>query len=107
MIDVTLQPFQVGLEVPSEEQLAEGANALRANFTIGAVLPITMGPGQPPIPVPLGQLHIPLNREQAISLGESLIKEAERLPKESNIITANNIGEVDQMARFTEGLRGN
>lgn len=105
MIDAIIQPLQIDLAVPTDEQIAEGANALQVNITFGAALPFGQ-PGQPPIALPLGVLRVPIIREQALSLGDKLKEEGERLPKPSALITANSLEGVDKVANFTDGLRG-
>lgn len=57
---------------------------LKVHLTVGQLFPVDSGDGSP-LQVPLGQLVFSLNKEAATQMGQKLLEEAEKMPKESDI----------------------
>lgn len=109
--DVTLNAGAPALGVPSQEQLDGGVPpAIEVIVPIALPLPISPGPGQPPLMMQAGVVRFELNKKAALDFFKKGLEETEKLPEEkptSKLVTAQSLDGVDQaaaeMQRFSDG----
>ncbi len=61
----------------------DGDGGLYVSMAVGMPLPISPGPGQPPMLLPVGQMKFPMARADAINLANAVLAAAEALPEEA------------------------
>lgn len=106
--EISIQPIDINLAVPSDADLEAGANALMIQVTMGMILPFQSGPGQPPIIAPLGIVKFPMAREQAEDLAVKLAEESQKLPKapsSSGLEVATSLEGIDKVQNFADKLK--
>ena len=87
--DVTITPINFQLQaVPNEKG---EATELQMVVMVGILLPFQQAPGQPPPVAPIGVVRVPLNKELAENLGDSLKAEAEKMVKPSTLEVATGL----------------
>ncbi len=67
-------------------------------------MPFPAGPGQA-VPIHLGTLRFPINKEPALNLAKDLKEKGEKLAQESGLIEANDMGAVEEAAKKLEDLK--
>lgn len=85
----------------------EAENALDIILTVVHVLPISAGPGQPPMMAPLGDVTFSIGREQAVEFFKTGLSAAEDLPPESDLVIANDLGAAEKLGQDLDNFRGN
>lgn len=100
--DATLRALDIQIIEPTDED----QHSTQIAVIVGLVLPIAQGPGQPPIPAPLGILRFDVEKEALNALGADAQVVADKLKGRSNVVLANSLEGVDQAAEFQQGLRG-
>lgn len=106
MFDITLNAVDIDV---TEVELGN-EHAVQASFVIGIMLPISSGPGQPPLIAPGGVVRLPLSKSAAIDFFKGGLEVAEGLPdepKESDLVVASSLEGVDKFANADATLRGN
>lgn len=98
MFDVTLQAINHGVVVNEESGNAQLV------FTIAVMFPV--GPGQA-APIPVGNVRFPADRNLLEEYSKELAQAAEKLPKKSDLVTAQSVSEAERAAEFARNLRGN
>jgi hypothetical protein len=107
-LDISLTVLSAGLSVPSEEQLAAGADpVLEVALHVGIPLPFSQGPGQPPMIAPLAVVRYKMDRDAAVDFFGTAKEEAEKLPKPSQIQTASaaDLANAAAVAKRLEDLK--
>lgn len=99
--DAKIRVAEVGIQLNRE---SEDELALEAEMILGVMAVAPVGPGQA-IPVPLGTLRVPLDKNSVVSLGEQFTKAAEQMKEPSKLEVASSLEGVEQAAKITEGLR--
>jgi hypothetical protein len=94
--DSTWQTLGVSVGVPEDD------GPLELMLTVGNALPTPQGP----VPIPLGVHRFVFTREQAISLFEKGLEEAQKMPKKSDIVTATNMSSVEKVAENIKKFGG-
>lgn len=100
--DATLRALDVQVIDPQSEDQTSTQLAV----IVGLILPIAQGPGQPPIPAPLGILRFDLDKTALQELSQDAGEAAEKLKSHSSVVLANSLDGVDKAAEFQQGLRG-
>lgn len=86
----------------------DGNGGLVVSMAVGMPLPISPGPGQPPMLLPVGQMKFPMMRADALNLGQAILDGAEALPEESrkaDLVIADRMPNVD-VGALNKKLRG-
>lgn len=94
----------MSLSVPEDEEAAKAG--LRVNLTIGQVLPLDSGDGNP-LQVPFGQISFSLNKEAAEKMGERLVEESQKLPSESklSVASASDLANIQKTADAVSSMK--
>lgn len=94
----------MGLSIPDDPKATP---EIKVNLTIGQLLPLDSGDGQP-LQVPLGQVSFSLNREAAEQMGQKLTEEAAKLPPTSKIsvATAVDLENAKRSASAVSSMKG-
>lgn len=102
VFDMTLATIGYTVD-PDEEN-----GGLTVTMAVGMQLPISPGPGQPPLMVPLGQIRFPIAKSDGMKMGQAIIDAAESLPDESSrpdILIADRMPDID-VGAIERKLRG-
>lgn len=94
--------------------VAEAEDHLQLVFTDAIGLPVGMGPQGPQIlPVPAGVNRYPMRKETALDFAEKIKETAEKLPdtpipgqQRSDLVIANDMQAIDNVAKQTQQFRG-
>lgn len=93
----------MSIAVPEDHDQAPG---LKIHLTVGQLLPLDSGDGSP-LQVPLGQISFSLGKDAATQMGQKLLEEAEKMPKESNLTVASpaDMAKVQQAAEAAAKMK--
>lgn len=85
-------------------------HGLIVTMMVGTPLPISPGPGQPPVLLPIGQINFPMLKvdgENMVIAMSELIETLPDMPKQSDLVIAGQMPEVDINAieRKLKGIR--
>ena len=84
-----------------ETRVEEDGKAYEGHLVLGVMTVIPVGPQQL-LPVPLGTLRVPLNKQSADSLIESLTSLRDELDERSNLAVATDLSAVERAAQAAQ-----
>ncbi len=103
MKETTIMPLSIGV-TPAPEEGEEGPPYIELIITEGSLLPFP-GPDGGPIPLPTGNIRVPITRDIGLQIATRLGEEAEKLPKESKVVQASSMSEADRLAALEAKLK--
>ena len=81
-----------------------GDKAVEAQMILGVLALAPIQPGQA-LPIPLGQLRVPLDKASIDALISELQQVSGQMRERSNVTVAHDLSEVERAAKFQQGLR--
>lgn len=100
MFDTTLQVVGINLVTPDPED--GPSDELQMVAVVALMFPTPQGV----MPVPAGNVRIPIDREFGLQLAHRLKEECEKLKPVSDIVTATSLSGVDGLAKMSDRLKG-
>lgn len=99
--DATIRVGEASVQVLEDEQ----GRSFEAHLILGVLAVAPVGPGQA-IPIPLGILRIPLDKNSTHQLSKSLQEAEEKLQERPNIVLPGAPGSVEAEAKMHRDLTG-
>jgi hypothetical protein len=78
--------------------------AVEAQMILGVLALAPIQPGQA-LPIPLGQLRVPLDKASIDALISELQQASGQMRERSSVAVAHDLSEVERAAKFHQGLR--